>query len=195
MKQINNGGVMEPWLSSDNSNSINFYTANLFKSIKQANYWIQHHLESLPREALWWQPVEGISAIGSRVEHVIFVSRALAMLAFSPDFSPITPPTQKYGGWEVSYRSKKNLLRDITSALEQIQEKLSSSSEKELREELVLDVKQLTPPEGQEELNSYKEDLKIPIRRVVVLHHIVEHAAYHAGQLIVVRRLWESKHN
>ncbi|MCG8608151.1 hypothetical protein MJD09_24595 [bacterium] len=184
---------MEPWLTPDSSESSDDERRNLHKSLDQVKYWIQFHLESVPREALWWQPAEQIPSIGMRIEHIVFGTRALGVLAFDPDYSPITPPTQNSAGWTTTFRAKKALIRDLATAIEEIKEKLSVTSTDELEKDVVLNVEMLTPPEAKGRLRSFKGDMDPRIRRSVIMHHIVDHTAFHAGQLILLLRLWEAQ--
>ncbi|GBD07488.1 hypothetical protein HRbin21_01317 [bacterium HR21] len=172
---------MEPWLRPDDAEAADpteYHFLDLFKSLEQAFYWLREHLEATPADALWWEPAPGIPSIGSRIHHVICSSERLATYAFSrnPDYEALAAEAQHDWTLPEPLPSKEDLLADLEALHEGIRQRL-----------------RLLAPDALYR-QRYVGRRRIPVRRSTILHHIAEHAAYHAGQLILVLRLWQAHH-
>ncbi|MCS6966892.1 MAG: DinB family protein [Candidatus Kapabacteria bacterium] len=170
---------MEPWLRPEEETTVQdpteFHFLDLLKSLEQALYWLREHLTATPVEALWWEPAPGIPSIGARVHHVIHASERLATYAFakSPNYEELAAESAQ--DWTPSPTAKEELLADLQAVFESIYQRIQWLARDALyRQRLV----------GRR---------RIPVRRSVILHHIAEHAAYHAGQLVVLLRLWQAQ--
>ena len=173
---------MEPWLrpedAADTGDSTEHHLLDLFKSLEQAFYWLSEHLRATPEEALWWEPAPGVPSIGVRIQHIIRSSERLATYAFArnPDFEALAAEAQHDWTPPPEPPQKDELLADLQALHEGIRRRL-----------------QLLSPDA-----LYRQRhvgrRRIPVRRSTILHHIAEHAAYHAGQLILILRLWQAHH-
>lgn len=172
---------MEPWLRPDEVaepyDRAAHHSRDLLKSLEQAYYWLRQHVEATPEEALWWEPAPGIPSIGARLHHVLRASERLAMYAFGEalDYEALAADAAR--DWAPQQRPKSELLAALHDTFHRIRQ-------------LFHDL----PPEALLRLCPVGRR-RIPVRCSTILHHIAEHAAYHAGQLILVLHLWQAQHN
>lgn len=143
------------------------------KGLKEVEAHLEKWAFGLPEEAFWWQPKEGLNPIGGLVRHIAGSSLRLASYAL-----PLALPEWAGRGreWELL-------------------------GEAEPKEEVVARFRQawgaiLGALKGVKEV-----DLPVPVRvgsqgveipRAHVLHHLVEHAQHHAGQVIYAHKLWQA---
>ncbi|GEM_PF-114210 len=169
---------MEPWLRPEEeapADLMEYHLLDLVKSLEQARHWLHEHTEAVPEEALWWEPAPGVPSIGARLYHIIHSSERLATYAFSrnPNYEELA--AEAAHDWTPPRMSKEELLRDLDTVFSSIQERLQWLARDALYRQ------------------RYVGRRRIPVRRSTILHHIAEHAAYHAGQLIVLLRLWQAQ--
>jgi uncharacterized damage-inducible protein DinB len=173
---------MEPWLRPDGEEAAELtdltelHIADVHKSLEQALYWLREHIEATPEEALWWEPAPGVPSIGARLHHVIHASERLATYAFAeePDYEALAAEARR--DWTPPAMTKAELLAGLEKVFNGIQQQLQQLSSDAFYRRCFVGRR------------------RIPVRRSTILHHIAEHAAYHAGQLIVVLRLWQAQH-
>lgn len=169
---------MEPWLRPDDTTGPDDGAAqhhrDLLTSLAQAHYWLRQHVEATPDEALYWEPAPGIPSIGARLHHVLRASERLATYAFveAPDYEQLAADASQ--DWTPPRCSKSELLAAVDGTFERIRQHLQGLS-----------------PEALPHLRAVGRR-RIPVRCSTILHHIAEHAAYHAGQLILLLRLWQA---
>jgi len=166
---------MEPWLQLEDQPTAP-QLLDLLKSLQQALYWVRQHLQATPEEALWWEPAPGVPSIGARLQHLIRSSQRLATYAFEPAPDPEQLAAHAAQDWLPSHCSKQELAQELEATFRRIEERLRSIE-----------------PEALYQLCSVGRK-RLPVRRSTVVHHIAEHASYHAGQLIVLLRLWQAQH-
>ena len=166
---------MEPWLQPEDE-LVAPQVRDLHTSLQQALYWARQHLEVTPEEVLWWEPAPGVPSIGARIQHLIRSSQRLAAYAFDPAADPEQLAAHAAQDWLPSRCSKQELLQELEATFRQLQEQLRRAEPEALQQPCFVGRKRL------------------PVRRSTLVHHIAEHASYHAGQLIVLLRLWQAQH-
>ncbi|WP_018111818.1 DinB family protein [Thermus igniterrae] len=135
---------------------------------------VRLHLErwafDLPEEAFWWRPKEGANPIGGLVRHITGSSLRLAAYAL-----PLALPEWARRGreWELQGEpeAKAVVVARFQEAWPGLLEAFAGLSEEALGEEVPVGAQGLRAP------------------RAHVLHHLVEHAQHHAGQVIYARKL------
>ncbi|MEN3027034.1 MAG: DinB family protein [Chlorobiota bacterium] len=171
---------MEPWLrplqTAESRAPDELHVLDLLTSLEQAYYWLRSHIEAIPAEALWWEPAPNIPSIGTRLQHVIRSSKRLAAYALSPapDYEALSEEAQR--DWIPEPTSKEELLAELAATFSELRSRVEALTASALSQECFVGRR------------------RIPVRRSAILHHIAEHAAYHAGQLILLLRLWQAQH-
>lgn len=165
---------MEPWLVPDEASALPRQT-DLIKGIEQARYLLEAAVRDLPEDAVWWEPAATVASIGTRMQHLLGASQRLATYAFEADYDLETLARMAERDWHPTHRSKAELLQQLRATFEEIMGKIRSLDERALDE---------LRPVGRR---------RLPVRRAVILHHLVEHAAHHVGQITVLVRLWEAR--
>lgn len=165
---------MEPWLMPDDA-SVPSRQGDLIKGLEQARYLLEAALRELPEEALWWEPASTMPSIGARIQHLIGASRRLGTYAFEADYDPQALAEMAQRDWLPTHRAKPELLAEVGAAFEEIATRIRVLDERALDE---------LRPVGRR---------RHPVRRSVILHHLVEHAAHHVGQITLLVRLWEAQ--
>jgi uncharacterized damage-inducible protein DinB len=165
---------MEPWLTPDEG-AIAPRQADLLKGLEQAKYLLEATVRELSEEALWWEPAPSVASIGARMQHLIGASRRLATYAFDVGYDLQALAEMAEREWQPTHRSKADLLAEVQTAFQEIAEKIRFLDERALDE---------LRPVGRR---------RLPVRRAVILHHLVEHAAHHVGQIILLARLWHAR--
>lgn len=165
---------MEPWLRPDEE-EVAARQADLIKGIEQALYLLEAALRDLPEEALWWEPAPTVASIGARMQHLLGASRRLETYAFDAEYDPEAMAQMAERDWVPSHRSKADLLEDARAVLGEIAARIRTVDEGALDERR---------PVGRR---------RVLVRRSVILHHLVEHAAHHVGQILLLARLWSAR--
>ncbi len=166
---------MEPWLTPDEP-TVPPRKADLLKGLDQVLYVLDACLRDLPDEALWWAPAPNVAPIGARLQHIAGASRRLATYALEDDYDPHALAATAEADWTITLRPKAELLEAVRQTWADIRARVLAFSEEALDE---------PRPVGRR---------RIPVRRAGTLHHLVEHAAHHAGQVALLVRLWEARH-
>jgi len=164
---------MEPWLRPEEA-SVPARHADIIKGIEQALYLLETAVRDVPEEALWWEPAPMVASIGARIQHLIGASRRLHTYAFDAEWDPEALAEMAERDWVPAPRPKADVLREARTVFEEIIEKIRTLDESALDE---------PRPVGRR---------RISVRRSVILHHLVEHAAHHVGQIFLLVRLWEA---
>lgn len=132
------------------------------------------HLErwafDLPEEGFWWRPKEGVNPIGGLVRHITGSSLRLAHYALGLDL----PEWARRGReWELlgEPEPKEAVVARFREAWEGLLSAFLGVGEEDLGKPV--------PVGGQ----------GVEAPRAHVLHHLVEHAQHHAGQVIYARKL------
>jgi uncharacterized damage-inducible protein DinB len=162
---------MEPWQHPDPAGLTDTRRYDLETSFRQALWSVETTLADLPAAALWWQPAPSIPSIGARMQHIIGSARRLAAYAFDPPEDPAVFIRQAEVEWQPGEATATALLDTLRGVLEAVQARLDEAD---------LDA---ICPVGRK---------KLPVRRAALLHHIAEHTTLHAGQLVLLWRLWQA---
>lgn len=165
---------MEPWLTPDDA-SVPPRQGDLIKGLEQARYLLEAALREVPEEALWWEPASTAPSMGARIQHLVGASRRLSTYAFETDYDPQALAQMAEREWLPTPRSKAELLAELKAVFEEIAGKVRTLDERALDE---------LRPVGRR---------RLPVRRSVILHHLVEHAAHHVGQITLLARLWHAR--
>lgn len=164
---------MEPWLESLSHPCENPRVADISVGLDQVLYLLEQTLSSIPEEYLWNEPAPGIPSIGARVQHIIGSSSRLYTYAYDSEADPQKLARDAVNDWVPGGYSAKELISRLKETFDQI--KVSLFNDEDL---------DAICPIGRK---------KIPVRRSTVLHHIVEHAAHHTGQIILLARWWKNQ--
>lgn len=163
----------EPWLEADQTEGAQARRADLLKGLRQVQYWIDEALAQLPDEtALWWEPAAGVPSIGARLQHILGASRRLAVYALAADPDPESLAAAARSDWTPQMLPKASLVQEVRDFFAELIHRLEA-----------------LPEEAMDELRPLGRK-RLPVRRWTILHHLVEHAAYHSGQLILLVRLY-----
>jgi len=165
---------MEPWLTPDEPN-VSPRKADLLKGLDQVRYLLETYLRDLPDEALWWTLAPDVPPIGARLQHIVGASTRLATYALEDGYDPDALAAQAGQDWAATGRPKAALLDEVRRTLTDIRTRLIALPDAALDE---------PRPVGRR---------RIPVRRAGILHHLVEHAAHHAGQVALLVRLWGTR--
>lgn len=135
---------------------------------------VERHLErwafDLPEEGFWWRPKEGLNPIGGLVRHIAGSSLRLLAYAFPQEL----PDWAKRGReWELRGEPEPKGVVEarFREAWARLDSAFRSLREEELSQEVPVGAQGLMAP------------------RAHILHHLVEHAQHHAGQVIYARKL------
>jgi len=135
---------------------------------------VRLHLEKwafdLPEEAFWWRPKEGANPIGGLVRHIAGSALRLASYALA---LPLPDWAQRGREWELlgEAEPKDSVVARFREAWDLILEGLKRVREEDLWASVPVGSQGVMAP------------------RAHVLHHLVEHAQHHAGQVIYARKL------
>jgi|DewCreStandDraft_5_1066085.scaffolds.fasta_scaffold00166_4 uncharacterized damage-inducible protein DinB len=165
---------MEPWLRPDEE-EVAARQADLIKGIEQALYLLEAALRDLPEEALWWEPAPTVASIGARMQHLLGASQRLETYAFGADYDPEALAQMAEREWAPSHRSKVDLLDEARTVFGEVIARIRTLDDAALDERR---------PVGRR---------RVLVRRSVILHHLVEHAAHHVGQILLLARLWSAR--
>jgi len=165
--------MSEPWLTPDEARGVEARRADLLKGLQQVQHWIEEALHQLPEEAaLWWEPAPGVPSIGARVQHILGASRRLAAYALDPTPDPEALAAEARTDWTPRGSSRAELLEALRKQFAALAERIAALSEAEL------------------DAVRFVGRRRLPVRRATILHHLIEHAAHHSGQLILLARLY-----
>jgi len=165
--------MSEPWLIPDEVRGVEARRADLLKGLQQVQYWIEEALMQLSEEAaLWWEPAPGVPSIGARVQHILGASRRLAAYALDPAPDPEALAAEARMDWKPRGSSRAELLEALRQQFAALARHIETLPEAEL---------DAVRPVGRR---------RLPARRATILHHLIEHAAHHSGQLILLARLY-----
>lgn len=140
------------------------------KGLKEVELHLDRWAFDLSDEGFWWRPKEGLNPIGGLVRHITGSSLRLLSYAFPQEL----PDWAKKGReWELQGEpeAKEVVEARFREAWARLLSAFQSLREEELGQEV---------PVG-------TQGLKAP--RAHILHHLVEHAQHHAGQIIYARKL------
>ena len=127
--------------------------------------------DGLSAEGFWWTPGEGLNPVGGLVRHIGGASERLLYYAL---------------GRPVPEALKRTAPQELAATGEAPEEALEAFRATFAR--IRADLEALTP-EAIETVHPVGR-AAIPAKAAFVLHHLVEHAQHHAGQVIVMRKLW-----
>ncbi len=165
--------MSEPWLTPDEARGAEARRADLLKGLQQVQHWIEEALHQLPEEAaLWWEPAPGVPSIGARVQHILGASRRLAAYALDATPDPEVLAAEARTDWIPRGGSREELLEAIRQQFTALARRIEALSESEL------------------DAVRHVGRRWLPVRRATILHHLIEHAAHHSGQLILLVRLY-----
>ncbi|SHL07773.1 DinB family protein [Rhodothermus profundi] len=168
--------MTEPWLIPDERQGPDARRADLLKGLQQVRVWIEAALDQLPEEAaLWWEPAPGIPSIGARVQHILRASRRLAAYALDPAPDPEALAAEARLDWLPRAIALAPLRQELRQQFEELARRIEALSDAALDE------------------IRYVGRRRLPVRRATILHHLIEHAAHHSGQLILLARLYRHR--
>lgn len=168
--------MMEPWLTPDNRPGILPRQADLLKGLQQVQYWIEEALRELPEEAaLWWEPAPNIPSIGARMQHILGSCRRLAAYALEPAPDPEALAAEARGDWTPQGGARDQLCQTLQQQFAELTRQIEQLSEAAL------------------DAVCFVGRRRVPVRRATILHHLIEHAAHHSGQLILLVRLYAQR--
>ncbi len=160
---------MEPWMATANSRA-----ESILVGLRQAAYLLERALEGLPREAIWWEPAQGIPGIGPRVRHLVRAGRRLLAYARNEALDREALARQAQEDFSETWESAEPLLEEVRRFAEEVRAFVEGLREGEWAEICAVGRK------------------RVPVSRALILHHLVEHTAHHVGQVLLLRRLWEA---
>ncbi len=138
---------------------------------------VRLHLEGwafgLSEEAFWWRPVAEANPIGGLVRHIAGSSWRLGSYAL-----PLHPPEWARKGREWELKGEAEPKEEVVARFLEAWEALLPAF-RGIKEE---DLGKLVPVGSQ----------GIEAPRAHVLHHLVEHAQHHAGQVIYAHKLYRA---
>ena len=130
--------------------------------------------EGLSDEGLWWQPEPDFNTMGGLIKHMLGSSERLLAYAQGQTLSDAVRAAAK-DELRPSGETVAELLTIAKTKLANVALGLKTFSETDLaRVEHV----------GQK---------AIPVQVAFILHHLIEHAQLHMGQLILMRKLWNKQ--
>lgn len=128
--------------------------------------------DGLSDEGLWWQPGAELNSIGGLMKHMLGASERLLLYAQGQG---VSEAVRAAAAEELapSGESVAELQAAAKASLAGVSEALKLFSEADLNT-----VQQV----GQQ---------AIPVKVAFILHHLVEHAQLHMGQVMLLRKLWD----
>jgi len=140
------------------------------KGLKEVALHLEKWAFDLPEEAFWWRPREGANPIGGLVRHITGSSLRLAHYALGLEL-----PAWAQRGREWELLGEPEPKGEVVARFKEGWERLLSALRAVREEELGQTVR--------------VGHLGAEAPRAHVLHHLVEHAQHHAGQVIYARKL------
>jgi uncharacterized damage-inducible protein DinB len=130
--------------------------------------------KELTNEGLWWQPEPELNSIGGLIKHMLGASERLLHYAQGQGVSEAMRATAATE-LQASDETVSDLLAEAQSSLAGISDALKQFSETDLNTMQAV---------GQK---------KVPCKVAFILHHLVEHAQLHMGQIMLIRKLWDKQ--
>ena len=130
----------------------------------------------LSAEAFWWVPGPQLNSIGGLLRHIAGASLRLMHYAVG---EPLPAELLERAQRELQAepgREPAQVLAEFHQDLARVQDRILGLGEADLGVVRELGRK------------------RIPLEAAFILHHLVEHAQHHAGQIIVLRKLWDAQH-
>lgn len=128
----------------------------------------------LGADAFWWVPGPALNPIGGLLRHIAGASLRLLHYAVG---EPVSEELRKRASQELQAEpglEPAEVLSQFHREMAQVQERIRGLGEADLG--VVREV-------GKK---------RIPAEAAFILNHLVEHAQHHAGQIIVLRKLWDA---
>jgi uncharacterized damage-inducible protein DinB len=128
--------------------------------------------EGLNAEGFWWTPGDGLNSIGGLIRHIGGASERLTRYAQG---RPIPEELRRSAAQELSATAEapEVILSAFYGSFSSVRAALSD-----------------LPPEALQAVHPVGR-AAVPTKAAFILHHLVEHAQHHAGQVIVTRKLWK----
>jgi uncharacterized damage-inducible protein DinB len=146
------------------------------RGLEEVEECVRRWTADLDSEAFWWTASPELNPIGGVVRHIARSSRRL--LAYALDCPlPADLETAPLGAEE--FQPMGQSAQEVRAEFEQAWQEVRSAYERLSEEDLLRTV--------------YVGRRRLPVQAVFVLHHLVEHAQHHAGQLILLRKLWNAR--
>lgn len=130
----------------------------------------------LGREAFWWVPGPEMNPIGGLLRHI--AGSSLRLLCYAVG-EPIPDELRARAREELKPSPEvepAQVLRQFHEEMARVQERIRGLSDADLAAQRVVGRQQ------------------VPAEAAFILHHLVEHAQHHMGQVIVLRKLWNATH-
>lgn len=128
----------------------------------------------LPAEAFWWVPGPQLNPIGGLLRHIAGSSLRLLHYALG---EPVPEELRQRARTELQPADEppEAVLARFHAEMGQVQERLRALE-----------------PADLEAVREVGRD-RYRVEAAFILHHLVEHAQHHAGQVIVLRKLWDAR--
>lgn len=130
----------------------------------------------LGREAFWWAPGPEMNPIGGLLRHI--AGSSLRLLCYAVG-EPVPDELRARAREELKPSPEVEpgqVLRQFHEEMARVQERIRGLTDAELAAQRVVGRQQ------------------VPAEAGFILHHLVEHAQHHMGQVIVLRKLWNATH-
>ncbi len=163
---------MDPFLNGDVPGASPQLSAWL-RGLEHVEITLEKWVADLSPEGFWWTPASGVNPVGSLVRHI--GGSSLRLLRYAQGTMP-SDALREEGAQDF-----QALRQDGEALYAQCRERLQ-----EVREGL----KALMP----EEYEAVREvgRKRIPVRTTIIVQHLLEHAHAHAGQVVVMRKLYDA---
>ncbi|MCS7083313.1 MAG: DinB family protein [Bacteroidetes bacterium] len=146
------------------------------RGLEEVEETVRRWTADLEEEGFWWRPAPGLNPIGGILRHIARASRRL--LAYGLD-RPLPADLEGLPVGAEEFEPLGQRSAEVRAEFEQAWAELRAAYQGLAEADLARLV--------------HVGRRRIAVQAVFVLHHLVEHAQHHAGQLIVLRKLWEAR--
>jgi uncharacterized damage-inducible protein DinB len=130
--------------------------------------------EGLSPEGFWWTPAPGVNPVGALLRHIGGASVRLHAYALGKDVPEAFRRTVAED-LQATGAAPESVLEEFRTALTLVTDGLRGLDGAAL---------EAVRPVGR---------AQVPAKAAFILHHLVEHAQHHAGQVILTRKLWDAR--
>lgn len=109
------------------------------------------------------------------MQHILGSCRRLAAYALEPATDPEALAAEARGDWTPQGGARDQLWQTLQQQFAELTRQIEQLSEAAL------------------DAVCFVGRRRVPVRRAIILHHLIEHAAHHSGQLILLVRLYAQR--